>query len=228
MDTTDCAECDHHKAQQQQQTQQNIKQSIPQPLEPIEFDEDALFAELEEDDDHLLAEMRERRMEELRAEMMLAQEKMASVHHGSYENILSEKEVLSITTSIDKVVVHFYHKEFRRCQIMDRHLGTLARKHPKTRFIKIDVEVCPFLVDRLKVKVLPCVIPFVDGVSVERLIGFEELGESDSFQTAMLERRLAEAKVIDLDARETTSGPRKTIFGFSEPNKDEDAYDSDD
>ncbi|KAJ3012202.1 UNVERIFIED_CONTAM: hypothetical protein HDU68_001332 [Siphonaria sp. JEL0065] len=221
-----CAECDHHKAQKEIGQQEHFEPEAPEPLD-IEIDEDALFAELEKDDDHLLSELRERRMDELRAEMMRAQE-MASTHHGSYENILSEKEVLNITTTVDKVVVHFYHKEFRRCQIMDRHLGTMARKYPKTRFIKIDVEVCPFLVDRLQVKVLPCVIPFLNGVSNERLIGFEELGESDSFQTSLLERRLAEAKVVELDARETGSGPRKTIFGFSDPSKDEDAYDSDD
>ncbi|ORY41232.1 thioredoxin-like protein [Rhizoclosmatium globosum] len=217
-----CAECETKKESQQQQKQQ--LEVLPEP--EVEIDEDALFAELEEDDDHLLADMRERRMKELRAEMIKAQE-LASMQHGSYENILSEKEVLNITTSTDKVVVHFYHKEFRRCQIMDRHLGTLARKHYKTRFVKIDVEVCPFLVERLKIKVLPCVIPFVNGVSIERLIGFEELGESDSFQTAMLERRLAEAKVLDLDARETASGPRKTIFGFQDKSNEDD-YDSDD
>ncbi|KAJ3123698.1 hypothetical protein HK100_011521 [Physocladia obscura] len=190
----------------------------PNSPEPdIEIDEDALFEELEKDDDHLLANMRERRMQELRAEMMKQQE-MASNQHGTYENILSEKEVLKITTTTDKVVVHFYHKEFRRCQIMDKHLGTLARKHFKTRFIKIDVEVCPFLVEKLKVQVLPCVIPFIKGISLERLIGFEELGESDSFQTAILERRLIELKVLTPDPRDET-GPRKTIFGFSEKSR---------
>ncbi|KAJ3342769.1 hypothetical protein HDU83_005960 [Entophlyctis luteolus] len=218
---------------------------MPRPEPDVEIDEDALFEELEKDDDDLLSDMRERRMQELRAEMMKQQE-MAANQHGTYENILSEKEVLKITTSTDKCVVHFYHKEFRRCQIMDRHLGTLARKHFKTRFIKIDVELCPFLVEKLKIQVLPCVIPFIKGVSVDRLIGFEELGESDSFQTAVLERRLIElsklavsdeasistliyAEVLTQDPREAENGPRKTIFGFSNKgaNSDDDANDSD-
>ncbi|KAI8609705.1 thioredoxin-like protein, partial [Chytriomyces sp. MP71] len=155
-------------------------------------DEEALFAELEKDDDHLLAEMRERRMDELRKEFQRAQE-AAVTQFGTYENITSEKEVLSITTSTDRCIVHFFHKDFRRCQIMDKHLGALSRKHPNARFCKIDVAICPFLVERLQIKVLPCVIPFVKGVSVERIIGFEELGETDAFQTAVLERRLAEA-----------------------------------
>jgi len=36
----------------------------------------------------------------------------------------------------------------------------------------------------------------VDGVSRERLIGFEELGNSDSFDTAVWELRLASCGVI--------------------------------
>ncbi|KAJ3252395.1 hypothetical protein HDU77_005176 [Chytriomyces hyalinus] len=200
-------------------------QEIHSEPEAKELDEDALFEELEKDDDHLLADMRERRMAELRAEMMQAQEE-ASSSFGSYENILSEKEVLLITTSTDKCVVHFYHKEFRRCQIMDRHLGTLARKHGKTRFLKIDVEVCPFLVEKLQIKVLPCVIPFINGVSVDRLVGFEELGESDAFQTAILEKRLAETKVLSMGEFETAA-VRKTIFGFAEKKNDDDDEDSD-
>jgi len=33
-----------------------------------------------------------------------------------------EKEVLDLTTSEDKCVVHFYHEDFRRCAIMHNHL----------------------------------------------------------------------------------------------------------
>ena len=48
----------------------------------------------------------------------------------------------------------------------------LARKHFKTRFIKCDVERVPFLVERLNVKVLPCVVFFVDGISKDRFVSF--------------------------------------------------------
>jgi len=70
------------------------------------------------------------------------------------------------------------------------------------------VENVPFLVEKLGIKVLPCVICFVKGVSKDRhvqqlaahsflffnfacrIIGFEELGNVDSFSTATLELRL--------------------------------------
>jgi thioredoxin-like negative regulator of GroEL len=55
----------------------------------------------------------------------------------------------------------------------------------------VDVEKAPFLVERLKITVLPCVISFNKGISVDRIVGFEELGNTDNFATAALEFRLA-------------------------------------
>ena len=39
-----------------------------------------------------------------------------------------------------------------------------------------DVRTAPFVVEKLGVRVLPCVIGFVDGVAVGRIVGFEGLG----------------------------------------------------
>lgn len=88
--------------------------------------------------------------------------------HGTYTEVLTEKEIMKITTSSQRCVVHFYHKEFRRCMIMDKHLSTIARKYFKTKFVKIEVENAPFLVEKLLIQILPCVIAFVDGIAVDR------------------------------------------------------------
>ena len=62
--------------------------------------------------------------------------------------------------------------------------------------------------EKLQIKVLPCVIVFADGVTKDRcasrpstlilrliwvcrLVGFEELGNNDAFDTAALELRLS-------------------------------------
>lgn len=59
------------------------------------------------------------------------------------------------------------------------------------------MENAPFLVTKLNVRVLPCVIAFVDGVSVDRIIGFEGLGYSEgTFTTADLEARLLKSGVL--------------------------------
>ncbi|KAI9106202.1 thioredoxin-like protein [Phlyctochytrium arcticum] len=186
-------------------------------------DDDKLFAELEADDDHFVAAHREVRLGELKREA----EKLKNLREnafGTYDTISKEKEVLDITTTTPKVVAHFAHKNFRRCQLMDEHVNTLSRKHPFTRFIRVDVENVPFLVERLKIKVLPCLIPFIDGSSVDRLVGFEGVGDSENVPTSAIEEWLIQTKVIS--SPDDVAAQRKTIFGF--PDKYQVDSDEDD
>lgn len=105
---------------------------------------------------------------------------------------------MEMTTSTKYCVVHFYKPDFNRCRIMDGHLSALAPVHLSTRFLRIDVEHAPFLVTKLNVKVLPCVIAFVGGVSADRIVGFEGVGYSeDTFKTGDLEKRLVGAGVLE-------------------------------
>lgn len=93
------------------------------------------------------------------------------------------------------------------CDEINCFVKILAPKHFSTLFLKVSVKHVPWLVERLEIKVLPCVICFIDGISkdryvlqlfvsayraeiFERLIGFEEFGNSDGFKTAALELRL--------------------------------------
>lgn len=50
---------------------------------------------------------------------------------------------MEAVTKTERVVCHFFHREFERCRIMDKHLGELARKHFATRFIKLSAPVRP-------------------------------------------------------------------------------------
>lgn len=128
---------------------------------------------------------------------------------GRYREILDEKELLHTTAHAPRCVVHFAHKEFRRCAILDRHLEFLAAQHPATLFIKADVMRMPFVVTRLGIQVLPCLMAFVQGISRERLTGFEEFGNADSFSTAALEWRLGRAGVLVPQQR-----PQRPVLGF--------------
>lgn len=44
-------------------------------------------------------------------------------------------------TQTQRVVCHFYHQDFERCKVLDKHLQILARKHFDTRFIKLSAPV---------------------------------------------------------------------------------------
>ncbi|ORY75444.1 thioredoxin-like protein, partial [Protomyces lactucae-debilis] len=144
--------------------------------------------------------------------------------HGTYVEIMDEKAVLDVTTSTDRCVVHFFHKDFARCSIMHRHLEQLARKHIETRFLKVDVEQVPFLVTRLEIRVLPCVIPFVKGIGKTRILGFEGLG-GDAFRTGTLELVLQRAGVLQgLRGDAALEEGKRSIMGYAER---EEEYDSD-
>ncbi|KAL1336840.1 hypothetical protein HN51_031261 [Arachis hypogaea] len=116
--------------------------------------------------------------------------------HGEYREI-TEGDFLAEVTGSEKVICHFYHKEFYRCKIMDKHLKSLSSKHIDTKFIKLDAENAPFFVAKLAIKTLPCVILFRQGVAGDRLIGFQDLGGKDDFSTRTLEALLIKKGIID-------------------------------
>ncbi|GAQ80263.1 thioredoxin domain-containing protein [Klebsormidium nitens] len=141
-------------------------------------------------------------LEKLHADRIAAlkreSEKRASLQqkgHGEYKEI-EEAEFLAEVTGSERVVCHFYHHEFERCKIVDKHLRLVVGKYFDTKFIKVDAEKCPFFVTKLGIKVLPCVILFKNGVAIDRIVGFEELGGVDDFATVRLERRLERAGVV--------------------------------
>ncbi|EFJ20002.1 hypothetical protein SELMODRAFT_418702 [Selaginella moellendorffii] len=115
--------------------------------------------------------------------------------HGEYREV-AEEDFLGEVTGSNKVVCHFYHREFFRCKIINKHLKALALKHFETKFIMVDAEKCPFFVSKLKIKTLPCVILFRNGIASERIVGFEELGGVDDFPTATLEKLLIKKGIL--------------------------------
>jgi hypothetical protein len=50
----------------------------------------------------------------------------------------------------------------------DNVVQALAPKYFNTRFLRVFVENVPFLVEKLGLKVLPCVVGFIKGVSKDR------------------------------------------------------------
>ena len=43
---------------------------------------------------------------------------------------------------------------------------------------------------------LPCVVMFKKGVAIDRIVGFEDLGGQDSFNTAILSRKFIAAGIM--------------------------------
>lgn len=148
--------------------------------------------------------------------------------HGEYREV-TEADFLGEVTGSEKVICHFYHREFYRCKIMDKHLKSLAPRHMDTKIIKLDAENAPFFVTKLGVKTLPCVILFRKGIAVDRLIGFQDMGGKDDFATRTLEALLIKKGIVsekkkdeDDEDRGYPESRRNTVRSSVDPNSDSD------
>ncbi|WVQ84870.1 hypothetical protein IAT38_007033 [Cryptococcus sp. DSM 104549] len=138
---------------------------------------------------------REARMEAL-AQQIKQVKDLRESDNGRVVTFGEEKALIERMAKEKYCLLHFFHPDFARCQIMDRQLAALAPSHPHTLFARASVDDVPFLVTKMAVQVLPCVLCFVDGRAVDRLIGFEELGDTDQFTAKMLEFRLKQSGVL--------------------------------
>mmetsp|Transcript_12933 Transcript_12933/g.44909 ORF Transcript_12933/g.44909 Transcript_12933/m.44909 type:complete len:246 (+) Transcript_12933:255-992(+) len=146
------------------------------------------------EDDPELDQIHRDRMLQMRAEQEARME-MGRKGHGQYQEI-QEDEFLPTVTGSQLVLVHFYHQDFVRCKVIDKHLQALAPKHFDTRFVKAHAPDFPFFVMKLQVQMLPCIICFNDGKAFDRIVGFEEIGKTDEFKTEQLESRLLTCGIL--------------------------------
>lgn len=157
-----------------------------------------------EDEDDELRALRERR----RRQLISANNKKAENigrGHGQYRTIIQD-EFLPEMTNSDKVICHFFHRDFERCKVMHHHLEKLAPKHIETKFVSIDAEKTPFFVEKLRIRMMPTLVYFENGVATGKQIGFDGLsdmmpeGKEDEWPTVLLARALAAAGMINAEA----------------------------
>lgn len=165
-----------------------------------------------------LDSLREKRLAEMK-KMQEQKQEWLSQGHGQYEEIAEEKEFFNVCKKNKFVVCHFYRDSTLRCKIVDKHLAILAPSHLETKFVKINAEKCPFLVERLRIKVMPTVCLAKEGKTIDYIVGFDDLGKTDEFPTEILEWRIARAGVINyngdlLHPPEFEQGKKKSILGL--------------
>jgi hypothetical protein len=185
-----------------------------------EEDADAILASLEEEDN---SSYRAQRMQEFNSAATTTAFNTAKV---AYVTLTSDDEALSFTTEHERAVLHFFHPDFARCSTMDSHCETIAKRHAEyadgdVAFARINVNHAPFVVEKLGVRVLPCVIGFVKGVVKGRITGFEGLCWDGKEGSVEVTRALEEA-IVDW-----TVVTKKLLLGHDddESNEDDDAPD---
>mmetsp|Transcript_88714 Transcript_88714/g.284816 ORF Transcript_88714/g.284816 Transcript_88714/m.284816 type:complete len:274 (-) Transcript_88714:124-945(-) len=163
-------------------------------ISQAELDEKQDSKNVDDDDLEVLRARRRQQMKDAHDKKL----KYQALGHGGYDDI-EEEAFLKTVTASERAVVHFHHKMFEKCKVMDMHLAKCARKFFGTRFVRLDAEKAPFFVEKLMIRTLPCVIVFSDGVAVGRQVGFEGLSLEGDFETIQLACRLKEMKGIEED-----------------------------
>ncbi|KAM3861826.1 thioredoxin domain-containing protein 9 [Diretmus argenteus] len=169
---------------------------LEQSAKLVEEQVDAKLSKLNDMDEDELERLKEKRLEALKKSQKQKQEWL-SKGHGEYREIPSEKDFFGEVKESKNVVCHFYKDSTFRCNILDKHLAILAKKHVETKFIKLNVEKAPFLTERLRIKVIPTLALLIDGKTKDYVVGFTDLGNTDEFPTEMLEWRLGCADLIN-------------------------------
>lgn len=167
-------------------------------------DSDDILELLEQDDD-ASAQYRAQRTQELAQELKHISHAVKTAQNESrqvgkvvdYSDEGSLMALLAQKDTSEYYLVHFYELQFEKCRVMNQRLEQLASKHLDLRIMRIQASNAPFLVAKLKIKVLPCVAIYRCGVECDRLVGFSKLGNDvDGFSLAQLERYLMDARII--------------------------------
>lgn len=156
------------------------------------------YDNLLDDDDAELEAIRRRRLMEMKQSQIKHAENIAR-GHGQYRTISQDEFLPECTGSSEWIAIHFFHKEFERCKILDHHLKIIATNEISCKFLRIDAEKAPFFIDKLKIRTLPTLLVFQDGKAVDRLTGFEGLytdGDPDKWHTGRLQQWLASTGAI--------------------------------
>lgn len=152
------------------------------------------FEAMDEEEEKLMRNIKAQRLAAMKEDYTETQTNK-TLGHGSYDEI-EEAAFLPTVTKTQYVIVHFYHTDFERCKIIDMHLKKIAPAHTETRFVKLDAEKAPFFIQKLSIQTLPTLVLFEDGIAIDRIIGFEELGEEDDFPTMNLIRVLVKRGML--------------------------------
>ena len=164
----------------------------------VEAELDAKIKAMEDMDEDDLEKIRERRMAQMR-KMNEKKQEWRNMGHGTYSELTNEKEFFEAAKKSENFVCHFYRTATPRCQIVDKHLALIAQQHLECRFVRINAEKVPFLVEKFLVVVLPTITLCMKGKVLDHIVGFDDLGGQDDFETPVMEWRIACQGVIKVD-----------------------------
>ncbi|XP_050492271.1 thioredoxin domain-containing protein 9 isoform X2 [Bombus huntii] len=185
-----------------------LQQKIIEATHCVEKQLDTEIEKLENLDISDFEKLREQRLKKLK---LLQQQKQnwLALGHGEYSELYDEKEFFEISKKSQNIVCLFCKDDSPRCKIVDHHLKILAKKHIEAKFCKLNVVRCPFLTERLRIKIIPTIALIVNGKTNDYIVGFTDLGNRDDFSTEILEYRISLSGAITFEENLSSENNKK-------------------
>jgi hypothetical protein len=163
-----------------------LTHTLIQAMENKEAELDEEINRLDNMQEEDLEELRRKRLDQLKSTAK-KQKELQQFGHGEYAELMNEKDFFEAAKKSKHLVCHFYRPSTWRCAIIDKHLESLARTHIECRFVKINIENSPYLAEKLRIVMLPTVMIVNEGKTEHSIIGFDEFGGKDDFETEDVE-----------------------------------------
>mmetsp|Transcript_20134 Transcript_20134/g.51890 ORF Transcript_20134/g.51890 Transcript_20134/m.51890 type:complete len:203 (+) Transcript_20134:53-661(+) len=164
---------------------QTVEKAVDNELERME--------NMNEDD---YARLRRQRLEHMK-EQALEKEQWRRNDHGTLQVITDQKEFFDACKKSKRCIILFYRTGNKWCDVLTDHFRALASRHMEAKFMKVDAENSPFLVERLNVWMMPTIICTKEGKVHRQFNGLSEIDPSGKFETASLEFALHNSEMLD-------------------------------
>merc|ERR1711988_1151580 len=162
-------------------------------IEAAVDDELARIDNMGEDD---FEQIRKKRMEEMKAKQ--AEKVMWDRNdHGSLTKVNDQKEFFDRCKKSKRVIALFSRDGQQWCNVIKQHLRLLAEGHKETKFIEVDAENSPFLVERLNVWMMPTIICIREGKVHAQFNGLHQIDPTGKFKTGTVEWLLWNCEMLD-------------------------------
>jgi len=186
------------------------------------------LSRMNEDD---LAELRAKRLEDLKKKQMQRSKWLAN-NHGRIHEIMDQKQFFENVKSTKHVICLFYSKTSKWSHILQEHLTLIAQKHLECKFIQIESQYAPFLIERLNIWMMPTLVLAKANKVSTQLRGLDWCAPDGKIDTIRLEHKLFEYGFLEetylaLEKQIKANGTDSFLSGGSKKKKQMQQQDDD-
>merc|ERR1740123_2850434 len=221
------------KHAQQAMKQMKIKQAVHKAVNRVLAEEDAKLnaklGKLSTMDEEDLEELRAKRLEDIWKKQVQRSKWLAN-NHGRIHELSDQKLFFENVKSTKHVICLFYSKTSKWTQILQDHLTLIAQKHLECKFIQIEAQHAPFLIERLNIWMMPTLVLAKDNKVSTQLRGLDWVAPNGKFDTIAMEQKLFEFGFLEetylaLEKQTKAHAPSKGAMHAQEDDSEDDLFD---